>query len=166
LDRCSDLSWRGTWCFFLHHLFFLCSPLILSLFLTTVISFQIGHRRPLQLRARWRTGHCPVHTGQSGAPRRPLEMSRVARRFRGRSLALATVCSPDSLVNYSCTPPSKPERGEFTADQPGAAPPESPVCQTEQKIGCTEPSFSLFLSSSLVTVSSTWITMLVHKTIH
>ena len=31
---------------------------------------------------------------------------------------------------------------------------------------CTEPSPSLFLSSSLVTVSSTWITMLVHKTIH
>jgi hypothetical protein len=24
------------------------------------ISFQIGHRRPLQLWARWRTGHCPV----------------------------------------------------------------------------------------------------------
>jgi hypothetical protein len=34
------------------------------------------------------------------------------------------------------------------------------------KFGCTEPSLSLFLSSSLVIVSSTWITMLVHKTIH
>jgi hypothetical protein len=29
------------------------------------------------------------------------------------------------------------------------------VCQTELKIDCIEPSFSLFLSSSLVTVSST-----------
>jgi hypothetical protein len=33
LDRCSDLDWRGPWCFFLYNLFFLCSPLILSLFL-------------------------------------------------------------------------------------------------------------------------------------
>jgi hypothetical protein len=71
---------------------------------------------------------------------------------------------PDSPVNYSRMSPSKPESGEFTADQSGT--PDSLVCQTEQKIGCTEPSFSLFLSSSLVTVSSTCITMLVHKTIH
>jgi hypothetical protein len=27
------LSWRGPWCFFLHHLFFLCSPWITLLFL-------------------------------------------------------------------------------------------------------------------------------------
>jgi hypothetical protein len=58
------------------------------------ISFQIGHSRLLQLRARWRTGHCPV------APCRPLELPRVARRFRGRPLALATVGSPDSLVHH------------------------------------------------------------------
>jgi hypothetical protein len=32
--------------------------------------------------------------------------------------------------------------------------------------GYIEPSFSIFLSYSLVTVSSTWITMLVHKAIH
>jgi hypothetical protein len=46
LDRCSDLSWRGTWCFFLHHLFLLCSPLILSLFLRylfTVLSWRMHH---------------------------------------------------------------------------------------------------------------------------
>src|SRR5699024_4715445 len=46
LDRCSGLSWRGTWCFFLHHLFFLCSPLILSLFLRylfTVLSWRMHH---------------------------------------------------------------------------------------------------------------------------
>jgi hypothetical protein len=47
------------------------------------IAFQIRHIRPLQLRARWRTGHYPVHTGQSGAPRRPLELPRVVRRLRG-----------------------------------------------------------------------------------
>jgi hypothetical protein len=33
-----------------------------------VISFHIGHNRLLVLRGRWRTGHCSVHTGQSGVP--------------------------------------------------------------------------------------------------
>jgi hypothetical protein len=32
------------------------------------ISFHSWRSRPLDLRAGWRTGHCPVHTGQSGAP--------------------------------------------------------------------------------------------------
>jgi hypothetical protein len=44
-------------------------------------------------------------TGQSGAP-------------------------PDSPVNYSRMSPSKPESGEFTADQPGA--PDTVRCTTEQ----------------------------------
>ena len=41
---------------------------------------------------------CPVHTGQSGAPFRPLAWPRVARGFRGRPLARPTVGSPDSPV--------------------------------------------------------------------
>jgi hypothetical protein len=56
-------------------------------------------------RARWRNGHCPVHTGQSGPPAERWSSPHVARRFRGRQLALATVGSPDSPVdspvNYS-----------------------------------------------------------------
>jgi hypothetical protein len=53
----------------------------------------------------WRTGHCPVHTGQSGAPSRPLARPRVSRRSRSRPLAHRTVrCTPDSPVNYSRTP--------------------------------------------------------------
>jgi hypothetical protein len=36
------------------------------------ISFHTGHSRPLVLGTGWRTGHCPVHTGQSGVPNRPL----------------------------------------------------------------------------------------------
>jgi hypothetical protein len=32
------------------------------------ISFLFWHRRPLHLGVGWRTGHCPVHTEQSGAP--------------------------------------------------------------------------------------------------
>jgi hypothetical protein len=68
------------------------------------ISFLFWRRRPLQLRASWRTGHCPVHTGQSGAPYRPL--ARATRRpwIARPTVALATVGSPDSPVNYSHTP--------------------------------------------------------------
>jgi hypothetical protein len=65
------------------------------------ISFLFWRRRPLQLRVSWRTGHCPVHTGQSGAHYRPLELPRVARGLRGRPLAQTTVGSPDSPMNYS-----------------------------------------------------------------
>jgi hypothetical protein len=54
--------------------------------------------------SRWRTGHCPVHTGQSGAPSRPLARSRVSGTSRSRLLARSTVGSPDSPVNYSRTP--------------------------------------------------------------
>jgi hypothetical protein len=47
----------------------------------------------------WRTGHCPVHTGQSGAPFRSLARPRVPRGSRGRPLARPTVGSPDSPVH-------------------------------------------------------------------
>jgi hypothetical protein len=38
----------------------------------------------------------------------------------GRWLTGQSGAPPDSPVNYSCTPSSKPKSGEFTADQPGA----------------------------------------------
>jgi hypothetical protein len=88
-------SWRPTWkaklafCRVVHRT------------IRCTISFQIGQSQPLLLRARWHTGHCPVHTRQSGAPSWPLEQPRVARKLRGRPLALATVDSPDSPVNFS-----------------------------------------------------------------
>jgi hypothetical protein len=63
-------------------------------------------------------------------PHRLLELPRVTRRFRGRPLALATVGSPDSPVNYSRTPSSNLESGEFTANQPGA--PDTVRCTTGQ----------------------------------
>jgi hypothetical protein len=50
--------------------------------------------------ARWRTEHCPVHTGGSGAPADRWSSPRVARRLHGRPLALATVGSPDSPVHH------------------------------------------------------------------
>jgi hypothetical protein len=77
-----------------------------------------------------------AHRTLSGAHRTvrcaqpPLARPRVARRLRDRPLALAVVGSPDSPVNYSHTPPLKPESGEFTVDQPGA--PDTVWCTTGQ----------------------------------
>ena len=56
--------------------------------------------------SRWRTGHCSVHTEQSGAPIRPLARPRVTRGLRRRPLARPTVGSPDSPMIFSRTPPS------------------------------------------------------------
>jgi hypothetical protein len=64
------------------------------------IFFLIWQSRPLQSWSRWRTGHCPVHTGQSGAPSDRWRLPRVARGFRGRPLARPTVGSPDSPVHH------------------------------------------------------------------
>jgi hypothetical protein len=63
------------------------------------ISFLFWRSRPLAIWSRWRTGHCPVHTGQFGAPFRPLARLRVTRGLRGRPLARPTVGSPDSPVH-------------------------------------------------------------------
>jgi hypothetical protein len=63
------------------------------------------HIRPLLLWADWRTGHYPVHTGQSSVPADCWSSPRVVRRLRGRPLALVTVGSPDSPVNYSHVAP-------------------------------------------------------------
>jgi hypothetical protein len=103
------------------------------------ISFLSWRSRPLAPRSRWRTGHCLVHTGQSGAPSRPLARPRVSRRSRSRPLARPTVGSPDSPVNYSRTPLNSSRERPVRLRQPGApdtvrcttgqsgAPPDSPV---------------------------------------
>jgi hypothetical protein len=64
------------------------------------ISFLNWRSRPLKLRAGWRTGHCPVHTGQSGAPSRPLARATRRPRIARPTVALAVVGSPDSLVHH------------------------------------------------------------------
>jgi hypothetical protein len=64
------------------------------------ISFLFWRSWLLKIQSRWRTGHCPVHTGQSGAPFWPLALPRVARGLRGRPLGRPTVGSPDSLVHH------------------------------------------------------------------
>jgi hypothetical protein len=70
------------------------------------IAFQNWRSRPLKIWSRWRTGHCPVHTGRSSAPIRSLARPRVTRGLRGRPLARPTVAPPDSPVNFSRTLPA------------------------------------------------------------
>jgi hypothetical protein len=101
------------------------------------IAFQNKRSRPLQIRARWRTGHCPVHTGQSGAPCRPLVWATRRPRIVRPTVALATVGSPDSLVHHRTVRWiivvrrwSFLESGLFTGDQPGA--PDTVRCTTGQ----------------------------------
>jgi hypothetical protein len=91
--------WKPTWkanlafCRVVHHR-------TATVHVRCMISFHTESNRPLVLGIGWRTGHCPVHIGQSIVPNRPLARPRVARRLRGRSLSLATVGSPDSPVNH------------------------------------------------------------------
>jgi hypothetical protein len=118
----------------------------------------------LVLGVSWRTKHYLVHTEQSGVPNRSLLQATRRPRIARPTVALAIVGSPNSPVNYSHTPLLFPESSQFTAGQPGA--PDSPVCQTELVLAAHSQLFSLFFSSSSVTISSTWITMLVYKTIY
>jgi hypothetical protein len=65
-----------------------------------LIYFLFWRIRPLQLRASWRTGHCPVHTGQSGAPCRPLARATRRPRIAWPTVALAAGGSSDSSVHH------------------------------------------------------------------
>jgi hypothetical protein len=115
------------------------------------ISFLFWHSRPLAFWSRWRTGHCPVHTGQSGAPFRPLSRPRVTRGLRGRPLARPPVGSPDSPVNYSRTLLTWFPRAA-TSPQPNhrtlsGAPPDNPVIYS--RTPSSRPESSLFTRASL-----------------
>jgi hypothetical protein len=101
------------------------------------ISFLFWRNRPLKTWSCWRTRHCLVHTGQSGAPIWSLARPRVTRGLRGRPLARPTIGSPDSSVPHRtvrwiiavcCWLGSREQRlrrrrltGQF------GAPPDSPV---------------------------------------
>jgi hypothetical protein len=101
--------------------------------------------------SRWRTGHCPVHTGQSGAPSRPLARPCVSRGSRSRPLAHRTVrCTPDSPVNYSRTPLIYSREGQVRLNQPGA--PDTVWCA---QTALTLAELSHLCSNSIFPVSST-----------
>jgi hypothetical protein len=91
------------------------------------ISFLFWRIRLLVLGVNWRTGHCPVHTGQCSVPNRPLlwatRRPQIAWPTVGagdRWLTGQSGAPPDSPVNYSCTPLLFPERSQFAVGQPGA----------------------------------------------
>jgi hypothetical protein len=100
------------------------------------ISFFLWRSRPLALWSRWRTGHCPVHTGQSGAPSdgwlgHVSRADRAADRWPGRPLAHRIVrCTPDSPVNYSRTPLITSREQQVRLSQPCA--PDTIRCTTGQ----------------------------------
>jgi hypothetical protein len=48
----------------------------------------------------WRTGHCPLHTGQSSVPNRPLLRATRRPRIARPTVALAIVGSLDSPVHH------------------------------------------------------------------
>jgi hypothetical protein len=82
------------------------------------------------LRCYRRTGHCPVHTGQSGAPSRPLELATCRFLIARTTIAAGAIASPDSPVHHRtvrwiiATPPlSFPKSDEFATDDS----PDSPV---------------------------------------
>jgi hypothetical protein len=114
------------------------------------ISLLFWRSRPLHIRGGWHTGYCPVHTRQSGAPTDRWSGPRVARGLRGRPLAQSTVGSPDSPVNYSRTPPSSPESGQFTLDSSGA--PDTVRCTTGQS-GAPRPKSSWLYTANSFPVS-------------
>jgi hypothetical protein len=71
-----------------------------------------------------------AHRTLSGAPCRPLARATRRPRIARPTVALATIGSPDSPMNYSRTPPIFPESGLFTGSQPGAL--DTARCTTRQ----------------------------------
>jgi hypothetical protein len=106
--------------------------------------------------SHWRTGHCPVHTGQSGAHRTvrcllptvgsatcPARIAQPTvgladRWLTGQSGAHQTVrCTPDSPVNYSRTPLIPSRERQVRLSQPDT--PDTVRCTTGQS-GAPRPS--------------------------
>ena len=91
----------------------------------------VGSSEPLAhrtLSGAHRTVRCPLLTIGSATRRAQILLPTVGPAdcwLTGQSSA-----PPDSPVNYSRMPPSNPESGEFTADQPGA--PDTVRCTTGQ----------------------------------
>jgi hypothetical protein len=93
--------------------------------MTVAAPSQLVHRT---LSGAHRTVRCPLPTVDTGHAS-PADC--VADRCAGgRWLTEQSGASPDSPVNYSCTPPIFPESGLFTGGWPGA--PDTVRCTTGQ----------------------------------
>jgi hypothetical protein len=96
-----------------------------------------------------------AHRTLSGAPCRPLARATRCLRIARSTVALATVGSPDSPVNYSRTPPNFPESGQFTGGWPGAS--DTVRCTTGQSGVPSRAGFWLYQAKffAFFSVSST-----------
>jgi hypothetical protein len=97
-----------------------CSCLVRDLFpilahTTVAYSWQLAHRT---LSGAHRTVCCPLPTVGAGHAS-PADCA-ADRCAGGHWLTRQSGAPPDSLVNYSRTPPNFPESGLFTGGQPGA----------------------------------------------
>jgi hypothetical protein len=124
-----------------------------------LIAFLFWRSRPLKIWSCWRTGHCPVHTGQSGVsgahrtvlcPHQTVgsatRHARIARPTVGavdRWLTGQSGTPPDSPVNYSRTPPTNSREQPFHQSQPGA-----PRLNSSWLYTANSFSFCLFSDSS------------------
>jgi hypothetical protein len=102
-----------------------------------LIAFLFWRIRPLKFWSRWRTGHCPVHTGQSVCPHQTVvpatRHARIARPTVGaadRWLTGQSGAPPDSPVIFSRMLPTKSRERPFHQGQPGA--PDTVRCITGQ----------------------------------
>jgi hypothetical protein len=102
---------------------------------------QLAHRT---LSGAHRIVRCPLPTVAAGHAS-PVDCA--ADRCAGdRWLTGQSGAPPDSPVNYSRTPPSNPESGEFIADKPGA--PDTVRCTTGQS-GASDQSCCLAAHSQV-----------------
>jgi hypothetical protein len=96
-----------------------------------LISFLFWRSRPVKIWSRWCTRHCPVHTGQSGAPsNRWLGHASRADYAADRWLTGQSGAPPDSPVIFSRTPPTNSREQPFHQSQPSA--PDTIRCTTGQ----------------------------------
>jgi hypothetical protein len=92
---------------------------------TVADSWQLAHRT---LSGAHRTVRCPLPTADAGHAS-PADCA-ADHCAGGRWLTGQSGAPPDSLVNYSRTPPNFPKSGMFTGGWPGA--PDTVRCTTEQ----------------------------------
>jgi hypothetical protein len=124
--------------------------------MTVAAPWQLAHQT---LSGAHRTVRCPLPTVGAGHAS-PADCA-ADRCAGGHWLTGQSGAPPYSPVNYSRTPPNSPESGLFTGVQPDA--PDSPVCQTEQRFGCTKPSLLVLSFSQFLALRQN---MLVLKTMY
>jgi hypothetical protein len=122
------------------------------------ISFLLWRSRPLALWSHLRTGHCPVPPSSRWRSHTSRTDYAADRWLIGQSGVHRTVrCSPDSPVNYSCTPLITSREQQVRLSQPGA--PDTVRCTTGQsgapRASCLWLNKAIFNFNLIFPISST-----------